>query len=83
METKTLLTIVALLLAGMLTIMLARGDERRGGNVLLDNSGAMKPKENAGVYQMHQRNERKQRAYKASINNYQNNSQNNYQAMDR
>jgi hypothetical protein len=33
METKTLLTIVALLLAGFATIMLARGDDRKTEDV--------------------------------------------------
>jgi len=32
METKTLLTIVALMLAGFITIMVARGDDGKGDN---------------------------------------------------
>jgi len=42
METKTLLTISALLVAGMLTIMLAKGDERREQDVLVDNTAQIK-----------------------------------------
>jgi hypothetical protein len=42
METKTLLTISALLVAGMLTIMLARGDEKREQDISRDNTAQTK-----------------------------------------